>query len=118
MTGTGPPARVPTLTEVVEVGTDPTQRGHLAELGPKAPSTALSAAPADEMAQRLMADLQLHIDRVLDARLHAALEPLLQQLIARVTEETRRELASTLRDGITRALAQEMSRHRSGSAPR
>jgi uncharacterized membrane-anchored protein YjiN (DUF445 family) len=92
---------VPTLTEVVD----------------RSESSNGLSQDAD-IAQRLMAELQAHIDRVLDARVRAALEPVLQQIIARVTEETRRELASTLRDGISRALAQEMSRHRGGSGPR
>lgn len=94
-----PPDRVPTLTEVLE-------------------APAVFPAVDGEAAHRMMTELQAHIDRVLDARVRAALEPVLQQLLVRVTDEVRRELASTLRDGVTRALAQELSRHRSGSIPR
>ena len=65
-----------------------------------------------------MADLQAHIDRVLDARLRSALEPAVQALASRVIADTRQELASTLRDGLARALAQESARHRDEPGPR
>ncbi len=123
-----PPERVPTLTEVIAPGANgrglsmpsATPAGEPASAEPLQKSidlpTADSAEPvsadASLLAQSIAADLQAHIDRVLDARIHAALEPVLQQAISRVIEETRRELASTLRDGMARALAQQSSRHR------
>ena len=78
----------------------------------------LDPSVADALAQRLMADLQAHIDRVLDARLRSALEPAVQALTSRVIADTRQELASTLRDGLARALAQESARHRDEPGPR
>lgn len=126
MSRSAPPDRVPTLTEVVELpagGADtPVTLGAHAPAPAPAPAAA-SAGPHNpghdaELARRLVNDLQLHVDRVLDARLKAAIEPALEQLVARVLAETRRELASTLRDGIARALAQELSRHRGEPAQR
>ncbi|MFG5407634.1 hypothetical protein ABXN37_05365 [Piscinibacter sakaiensis] len=68
--------------------------------------------------RRIGAELQAHIDRVVEARVRSALEPLLAQATAQAVDVARRELASTLRDGLTRALAQEKSRHRGPPGPR
>lgn len=132
-----PPDRVPTLTEVVEMpggaGTPPAARApDGALLSPEPVPAVIAPAPApagpalaapdpastDAIAQRLMADLQVHIERVLDARLRSALEPAMQALASRVIADTRQELASTLRDGLARALAQESARHRDEPGPR
>lgn len=129
-----PPERVPTLTEVVEMpavaGAPPAVRvadgpawpdvatAAATPPTPSAPGDGLQASPADQIAHRLMADLQAHIDRVLDARLRSALEPAVQALANRVIADARQELASTLRDGLVRALAQESARHRDEPGPR
>lgn len=133
-----PPERVPTLTEVVEMpvaaGAPAAARasdgpgwpdaaaaaaGLPAAATPPAPAPAvLDPSSADAIAHRLVADLQAHIGRVLDARLRSALEPAVQALIGRVIADTRQELASTLRDGLARALAQESARHRDEPGPR
>lgn len=128
MTPTLPPERVPTLTEVVEAGPEPTGLPAAAAASPALETAGTSgagtsepdasAASEAEIARRVTAQLQAHVDRVLEHRVRAALEPVLQPLVARIVEETRRELASTLRDGLARALARETSRHRDAADPR
>ena len=107
MTRSAAPVDVPTLTEVVEL---PAPRA----AGGDADPDAVDGPAEDAVASRLMHELQAHIDRVLEAKVRTALEPVLQQLVTTLVEETRRELASTLRNGMARALAREMSRHRDG----
>jgi hypothetical protein len=141
MSGRGqPPERVPTLTEVVDPppgvpewspatpGAQPAgpQDGVLSAAVPAAPLPVLNQVldpmpgPAHDevVARRVLADIQAHIDRVLESRIRSALEPALEALAAQVIADTRRELASTLRDGLARALAQEAARHRAEPGPR
>jgi hypothetical protein len=126
------PVGVPTLTEVV-VMPDPTT---LAPLGPAAeampfeghdvgarvvaPATPITAPPSppmgplgeDELVQRVLADLQHQIELMLEYRLREALTPILTRATDSIIRDARAELASTLRDVVARAVAQEMSRHR------
>ena len=97
MNGGTPPGRVPTLTEVVNQ--------------PDA-GQAPAAAVDQELVQRVLADVQRQIDLMLEHRLREALTPALARLTDALLRETRAELASTLRDVVTRAVAQELSRHR------
>jgi hypothetical protein len=114
-----PPARVPTLTEVVE----------LREAAPAAQVTEETAAPAappafverrahtaalqeDQIVQRVLADLQRQIDLMLETRMRETLTPLLTRTTDALLRDTRHELASTLRDVVARAVAQELARHR------
>ncbi|HEX6704607.1 MAG TPA: hypothetical protein VF169_07595 [Albitalea sp.] len=89
-----PPRKLPTLTEVV--------RGD-------AP-----AAPAGEqdLVQRVLEDVQRQVDGVLEQRVREALAPALGRLTDALLREIRGELASSLRDIVSRAVAQELSRHR------
>jgi 3-oxoacyl-ACP reductase-like protein len=114
-----PPARVPTLTEVVE----------LRDAAPAAQVTEDSAAPAaapafverrantpalqeDQIVQRVLTDLQRQIDLMLETRMRETLTPLLTRATDALLRDTRHELASTLRDVVARAVAQELARHR------
>ncbi|SRR5258706_1190416 len=92
-----PPDKVPTLTEVV---------GHHGD-GP-APAPLNEA----ELAQRVLANVQRQVDLMLEQRLREAMGPVLARLADALLRETRNELASTLRDMVSRAVAQELSRHR------
>ena len=80
-----PSKRLPTLTEVVDVK-------------PPAPAVVppSSALSEDELRKQILADIQRQVDQMLEVRLR----------------EARGELASSLRDIVARAVAQELSRHR------
>ena len=87
-----PPRGLPTLTEVVDV---------------KAPLPS-----EDELRKQILADIQRQVDQMLEVRLREALTPALTRLTDALVREARGELASSLRDMVARAVAQELSRHR------
>lgn len=119
-----PPTRVPTLTEVVRLreGEAPAAP----EPAPEPPAVARPpAAPTfverranwpkldeDELVQRVLSDLQRQIDLMLEVKLREVLTPALTRATDALLREARAELASTLRDVVARAVAQELSRHR------
>jgi hypothetical protein len=70
------------------------------------------AADEAELAQRVLSDVQRQIDLMLEYRLREVLGPVLARISEAVIREARDELASTLRDVVARAVAQEISRHR------
>lgn len=116
----------------------PAEPGSAAEAAPAAaspaPATAAPAAPAEaaapapsqvpppafllagseeQIAHRVLTDLQRQIDMMLEYRLREALTPALARMSEQLIRETRIELADTLRDVIARAVAQELARLRS-----
>ncbi len=122
-----PPGRVPTLTEVVRIA-EPAPAGTAGPASTPDPAFARTepaplqplAAPVppppglDEEAvvQRVLADLQRQIDLMLEVKLREVLTPALTRATDALMREARTELASTLRDIVARAVAQEISRHR------
>lgn len=132
MSGPGPipPGRVPTLTEVVGwPPLAPSQPGALAPPGhavslldaagaggeaapARAPSTSGSPPGDEQIVQRVLVDLQRQVDLMLEYRLREVLTPLLARAADSVVRDARAELASTLRDLVSRAVAQELARHR------
>lgn len=117
-----PPDRVPTLTEIVawpdpaapaEAGDAPVSAD--ADAGGEASSAAAASMPLNEehLTQRVLIDLQRQMDLMLDYRLREVLTPLLARAADGIVREARSELASTLRDVVARAVAQELARHRS-----
>jgi hypothetical protein len=119
----GPPDRVPTLTEVVAWPQRPAASP--AEAPPVAPaeaqpfegdvlavpSPALRAAE-EQMIQGVLIELQRQVELMLDYRMREVLTPLLARAADGIVREARTELASTLRDVVARAVAQELARHR------
>lgn len=117
------PQTVPTLTEVVD-WPDPSQAP--AGSGPQPTlgfdeSMVLSSATGapvasvlseEQLSQRVLADLQHQIDLMIEVRLREVLTPLLQRTADSLVRDARGELASTLREIVARAVAQEMARHR------
>jgi hypothetical protein len=119
-----PPTRVPTLTEVVRLpeGEAP------AAAPPAAPEPMIARPPAaapfverranwpqlneDQIVQRVLGDLQRQIDLMLEVKLREVLAPVLTRATDAILRDSRAELASTLRDVVARAVAQELSRHR------
>ncbi|MBC7730481.1 MAG: hypothetical protein H7306_01095 [Bacteriovorax sp.] len=66
----------------------------------------------EQVVERVLADLQRQVDLMLEYRLREALTPLLARAADSVIRDARGELASTLRDVVARAVAQELARHR------
>lgn len=119
-----PPQRVPTLTEVVawpQAPAPPHGEAQLAlpavEARPAEADMLGAAAPplrvGDEaMIQGVLVEVQRQVELMLDYRLREALTPLLNRAADNLVREARVELASTLRDVVARAVAQELARHR------
>lgn len=118
-----PPTRVPTLTEIVS----------LPDALPPVPPVAAQGAPAaasaggapfverranwppveeDQIVQRVFGDLQRQVDLMLETRIKETLSPALTRATDQLVRDVRNELASTLRDVVARAVAQELARHR------
>ena len=86
---------------------------HLSGLEPLAPAAATTRLPdEEELVQRVLADVQRQIDLMLEIKLREALAPALTRATDALMREARTELASTLRDVVSRAVAQEIARHR------
>ncbi|MEP7101018.1 MAG: hypothetical protein ABI781_10935 [Burkholderiales bacterium] len=122
--GSMPPERVPTLTEVVSwphstapvVGemqlSLPTVEARPAEADMVvAPLQPLRVAD-EEMVQGVLVEVQRQVELMLDYRLREVLTPLLNRAADGIVRDARAELASTLRDVVARAVAQELARHR------
>jgi len=122
-----PPMRVPTLTEVVrlpEAQPAPAAPGAVPSPSAYAPTepaplhgaaAPVAAAPLpdeEELTQRVLADLQRQIELMMEVKLREALAPALTRATDALMREARNELASTLRDVVARAVAQEIARHR------
>ena len=123
-----PPQRVPTLTEVVEIPAAapprdeppipvgetihaPVTEAEVATLV-AAQTAALPPLDEEQLTQRVLGELQRQIDVLLEQRLREALAPVLARLTDSLVRDVRGELASTLRELVARAVAQELSRHR------
>ncbi|HZT55924.1 MAG TPA: hypothetical protein VFA35_06840 [Burkholderiaceae bacterium] len=120
--GALPPDRVPTLTEVVAWPQPP------AAAAAQLPLPAVEARPAEadllsahspplrvaeaQMIEGVLLEVQRQVELMLDYRLREALTPLLARAADGIVREARTELASTLRDVVARAVAQELARHR------
>mgnify|MGYP007067081322 CR=1 FL=1 len=121
-----PHRRVPTLTEVVLLSEPEPVDIPLEEVAapevladpsaPVPPAPDSQASPPsnleDQMTERVWAELQRQVDLMLEYRLCETLGPILSRATEAVLRETRQQLASTLRDVVARAVAEELSRHR------
>ena len=114
-----PPTRVPTLTEVVAIpeataapvpAVAPVSAAPVA--APQMPVAATRSPDEDELVQRVLADVQRQVELMLEVKLREALAPVLTRATDALMREARNELASTLREVVARAVAQEMARHR------
>lgn len=118
-----PPERVPTLTEVVAWPQAVAPASADAQLPLPAveapPTEADMAAPAralrmadEQLVQGVLIEVQRQVELMLDYRLREVLTPLLTRAADGIVRDARAELASTLRDVVARAVAQELARHR------
>ena len=109
-----PPERLPMLTEVVDVA-KADAAGGVQTVAARLAAARAAQAPAaseDELVQRVLHDVQRQLDLMVETRMREALGPILARLTDALVRETRAELASTLRQVVSRAVAQELSRHR------
>ena len=128
MSSDRPPAHVPTLTEVVTwpkspAGVAATVVSPVAAAAPVVPAP-VAAAPAEpspaapappqpsegELVDRVLANLHRQVDLALEVKLREALAPVLARATDAIVREARRELTSTLRELVARAIAQELAR--------
>ncbi len=65
-----------------------------------------------QLAQRVMGDVQRQIDGMLDFRLREAIGPILARHTEALVKDLREELNRTMRDVVTRSVAQEMAKLR------
>lgn len=123
-----PPTRVPTLTEVVKLpeaaappAATPGTSAPAVRTGAPAAGTAVPfverranwpPVQEDELVQRVLGDLQRQVDLMLETRIKETLSPALTRATDQLVRDVRNELASTLRDVVARAVAQELARHR------
>lgn len=111
-----PPTRVPTLTEVVAIPEAPAASvapvSAAPVVTPQMPVAPARSPDEDEMVQRVLADVQRQVELMLEVKLREALAPVLTRATDALMREARNELASTLREVVARAVAQEITRHR------
>ena len=116
---TAPPQRVPVLTEVVllsepeaiDIPIDEPAAALAPESVPVQPEQ-LPFNVEEQLIEHVWADLQRQVDLMLEYRLRETLAPILSRATEAVLRDARQQLASTLRDVVARAVAQELSRHR------
>ncbi|HEY9066944.1 MAG TPA: hypothetical protein VIO33_18315 [Burkholderiaceae bacterium] len=123
----GPPRGVPTLTEVVD-WSDRSAAAQPAEPVPpddeaavaadpapiaSAPQASLSKLPSEsELTAQVLAEVQHQLDLMIEYRMREALTPLLARMTDNLVRDARHALASTLREAVARAVAQELARLR------
>jgi hypothetical protein len=125
--GGQPPQRVPTLTEVVtwpeSSSGNPAVAPPAETLHAEAPNSEADVVGTamlhalmvneEQITQRVLTELQRQVELMLEYRLREVLTPLLTRATDNLIRDARTELASTLRDLVARAVAQEIARHRS-----
>ena len=116
-----PPPRAPVAPPPAFAATAPSALSPLPPPPPPraaAPAAAPVAAPAapplseEAVVQRVLADVQRQLDLVFEYKLRELLTPALARIADSLIRDTRNELATTLREVVTRAVAQELHRNR------
>lgn len=79
---------------------------------PSASSAPDQAAAIELVTQRVLADMQRQIDLMLEYRLREALAPILARAADAIIKDARKDLTATLKDIVSRAVAQELVRQR------
>jgi hypothetical protein len=100
--------RLPTLTEVVQLDVQ-------ALAIPEPPPVLVDVVPeidAQALIDDVMHTLQHRIDLMFEYRLREAVAPALARVAEAIIEDTRIALATTLREMVERAVAQEVARRR------
>lgn len=132
--GPFPVERLPTLTEVVELAQTQPPPGRDKPTAMPVPPVSPAEVPVDlpvhpdiktssaqpdpvviteeQVINRVLTDLQLQIDLMLESRLREVLAPLLERATERLVRDARSELASTLHAAVALAVTKELERHR------
>ncbi|WP_119156981.1 hypothetical protein [Caldimonas tepidiphila] len=97
-----PPHPLPVLTEIVESPAEPTP-----DAGPGG-----LAITEGELISRVMRELELQVDLMLETRLREILAPAIARATDQMIREARDDLASMLGEILSRAVVQELSRSR------
>jgi hypothetical protein len=110
--------RLPTLTEVVELGLQESAPEPLPAPEPAPPvaeadvADVADAAPEEAVARVLLADIERHIDALFERRLREALAPALARVADSLIREARQELAPAVRELVEEAVARAQQRPR------
>ena len=73
------------------------------------PAPVVQAINEVQLQQRVLADIQKQVDLMLDVRLREALAPALARATDALVRDARKELASTLRDIVAKAVEREIA---------
>ena len=122
-TGRPPPGSIPTLTEVVSwpavvppaaapAATSPVTAAPASAPEPALAPNPVAPAPAPvapaidalQLQDRVLADIQKQVDLMLEVRLREALAPALARATDALVRDARKELTSTLRDIVAKAV--------------
>jgi hypothetical protein len=103
----GPPSRVPTLTEVVEVAKPGEAVAQPALIHPANTNT---NNDVDVLTQQIMASIQRQVDAMLEVRLKEALGPVITRLTDALARDTRAEVAKAMKEVVARVVADELRR--------
>lgn len=104
------PAPLPVQATLIPTVTDEVKQVEVIAVAPLAP--ALPDISEAQLAQRVMGDVQRQIDGMLDFRLREAIGPILARHSDALVKDLREELNRTMRDVVTRSVAQEMAKLR------
>jgi len=107
--------RLPTLTEVVELGREGGEPAPPAEAAMATPAAAAPTAQAavfdeDRLVGLVLAELAPRIDLLLESRLREALAPALARAADGLIRDARDELATTLRSLVEETVARSLDR--------
>ena len=80
----------------------------VAALVAPAPASPVEVIDAARLEQRVLADIQKQVDLMLEVRLREALAPVLVRTTDALVRDARKELTSTLRDIVAKAVAREL----------
>jgi hypothetical protein len=112
-------AAPPVLTDVFEPAPETVQMFAPSMMLPEPPvpdpvpaPQVLAGVSEEVLVQKVLVEVQRQVDLMLEYRLRECLTPVLTRAADHMIRDTRQELASTLRDVVARAVAQELSRHR------
>ena len=103
---------------VAEVASSPSVVS-LASIPHVVPATLVEAIEPEvseaQLSQRILTDVQRQIDSMLEFRLRESMQPLLAQFTETLMQDLRDELSRTMRDVVTRAVAQEVAKLRNNN---
>ncbi len=106
-----PPAAAPIVAPVPASAALPAAPlAPAAVAAPAVPTPTPAPINETQLVQHVLADLQRQIDLMLEVRLREALAPVLARATDTLIRDARKELTVALRDAVTRAVAQELSR--------